>query len=133
VLFVHFGQVDVVGHESGWGSTPQLRAVRRADEAFGVVQAALDARRLGNSTLMILTADHGGVGLLHPPDDPLSQLIPWIAAGPSIRRNFDLGGVPGLSVNTMSTFATVCAMLGISVEHAIDGAPVMQILERPAR
>ena len=130
VLFIHLGNFDTVGHASGWGSQEQMRALKQADDAFGAIDQALNAARLTGSTVMILTADHGGTGLLHPPEDPRSQFIPWIAAGPSIRRNFDLATVPGLAVNTMATFATVCALLGINMEQPVDGKPVLQILER---
>jgi predicted AlkP superfamily pyrophosphatase or phosphodiesterase len=130
VLFVHFGSFDKVGHASGWGSPEQMRALKRADDAFGLVQQALTRGRLAESTVTILTADHGGAGLLHPPEDVRSQFIPWIVAGPSIRRNFDLASVPGLAVDTMATFATVAALLGIDPEQPVDGKPVLQILEQ---
>jgi predicted AlkP superfamily pyrophosphatase or phosphodiesterase len=129
VLFVHFGSFDQAGHASGWGSPQQMLALKRADDAFGVVQRALKAAGLDSSTVIILTADHGGAGLLHPPEDVRSQFIPWIVAGPSIRRNFDLTSVPDLAVDTMSTFATVCTLLGIDLEQPVDGKPVLQILE----
>lgn len=133
VLFVHFGQVDVAGHASGWGSAAQLNALEKADEAFGLVLRAVAARGLTNSTATVLTADHGGAGRLHRPEDSRSQFIPWVVAGPSIRRNFDLGAVPNLTIDTMSTFATVCALLGIVPAQAIDGKPVMQILNPSPR
>jgi predicted AlkP superfamily pyrophosphatase or phosphodiesterase len=133
VLFVHLGQVDVVGHASGWGSAAQLRALERADEAFGLIQGAVAARGLSDTTATFLTADHGGAGTTHSPEDPRSQFIPWIVAGPSIRRNIDLSLIPGLEIDTMSTFATVCLLLGIDMPHAIDGRPIPQILTAPTR
>ena len=130
VLFIHLGQLDIVGHAAGWGSAEYMRALKQADDALGRIQQAIKARRLTDSTVMMLTADHGGTGLQHPPEDVRSQFIPWIAAGPSIRHNFDLTDVPGLAVTTMSTFATACALLGIPVEQPLDGEPVLQILQR---
>lgn len=130
VLFVHFGHVDVIGHASGWGSAAQLDALQKADEAFGLIERAIAARGLIASTAFILTADHGGADKLHPPEDVRSQFIPWIAAGPSIRRNMNLDSIPDLAIDTMSTFATACALLGIDVAHRIDGKPVLQILHR---
>lgn len=129
ILFVHLGRFDLVGHARGWGSPEQLRALTQADDALGLIQQALRAKRLTASTATILTADHGGTGLLHPPEDVRSQFIPWIAAGPSIRRNFDLTTIPDLEIDTMSTFATACALLGIDIEQPIDGKPVLQMIE----
>jgi predicted AlkP superfamily pyrophosphatase or phosphodiesterase len=132
VTFVHFGGVDIAGHELGWGSQGQLAALEKSDQAVGLVLQALQDAGMTASTLIILTADHGGAGLLHSPEDPLSQRIPWIAAGPSVRKDFDLALVPGLAVDTMATFATVCAALGIPVPDSRDGKPVLQIFESPA-
>ena len=129
LLFVHFGHFDRLGHATGWGSNPQMRALEQTDAALGLVERALTAAELDGSTAIILTADHGGAALLHPPEDVRSQFIPWIVAGPSIRRNYDLSMIPDLAVDTMSTFATACALLGIDVDPSIDGKPVLQIIK----
>lgn len=128
LLFVHFGQFDVAGHASGWGSAAQQQALARADDAFGVVEDALSAAGMLDSAVRILTADHGGDGLLHDPENPLSQLIPWAAAGPGVRRGVDLDRAARAEpVTTMSTFATVCLVLGLSPTVAIDGRAVAEI------
>jgi arylsulfatase A-like enzyme len=80
------------------------------------------------STLIILTADHGGQGRGHGADDARSRHIPWIAAGPGIRRNFDLTRYAELNINTEDTFATACFFLGISPSPRIDGKPIREIL-----
>ena len=105
-------------------STP----LKRVDRAFEMVRQALRDRHLIERTVIILTADHGGAGTEHPPEDLRSQLIPWIVSGPSVREGFDLTSVTGLSVDTMATFATACALLGIDVPRTIDGKDVPNIL-----
>ena len=128
VLFVHFGDVDDAGHAAGWGSPEQLEALEKVDRAFEIVRQALRDRHLIERTVIILTADHGGVGTEHPPEDPRSQVIPWIVSGPSVREGFDLTSVKDLSVDTMATFATTCTLLGIDVPGTIDGKNVPDIL-----
>jgi predicted AlkP superfamily pyrophosphatase or phosphodiesterase len=130
VLFVHFADVDVVGHASGWGSREQLQALEKVDRAVGRVRQALHARRLTSSTAIFLTADHGGIGRLHPPEDPASQFIPWIVAGPSVRERFDLSRIEGLQISTMATFATACALLGLETPEPIDARPLLEIFDR---
>jgi arylsulfatase A-like enzyme len=129
VLFVHFADVDTVGHASGWGSRDQLQALEKVDQAVWIVRRALKQRGLAASTALILTADHGGLGRLHPPEHPESQFIPWIVAGPSVREHFDLTIIDGLHVTTMATFGTACALLGLELPDPIDGKPVLEILE----
>jgi len=130
VMFVHFPHVDNVGHIFGWGTPEQLQAVEEADTAVGAVVKALDEAGLIASTLIIITADHGGAGRGHGPDDARSRHIPWIAVGPGIRANFDLTRYKDLIVNTEDTFATACYFLGMKPSPGIDGKPVTQIIRR---
>ena len=127
VLFVHFGDVDTAGHDHGWGSREQMAALEKADRALGMILDTLRDARLLDSTFVIVTSDHGGAALLHPPEDARSQFIPWIASGPSVREHFDLSSVEGLRIDTMSTFATACALLGLQSPEKIASAPVLQL------
>ena len=127
VLFVHFPGVDNVGHADGWGSREQARAVEKADGALGDVLSALKGEGLTESTLIILTADHGGAGRTHVPDDARSRHIPWIAVGPGVRKNVDLTTYADLVINTEDTFATACYVLGLPLDKRLDGKPVKEI------
>ena len=129
VMFVHFPHVDNVGHMSGWGTPEQVEAVEEADAAVGAVLRSLADTGLLDSTLVILSADHGGQGRSHGADDARSRHIPWIAMGPGIRRNFDLTRYGELNVNTEDTFATACYFLGITPSPRIDGRVVRQIVQ----
>ena len=91
---------------------------------------ALDEAGVRGATLVILTADHGGAGMTHGPDDPRSRHIPWIAAGPGIRRGFDLTRNAALEVNTEDTFATACYMLGIKPSAKVTGKAVTDVVHR---
>ncbi len=127
LLFVHLPGVDHAGHAKGWGSPEQFAAVEQADAAFAAVVDAFRADAAA-APFIIVTANHGGQGLAHGPNDPRSRTIPWIAAGPGIRTNYDLTRQAALNVNTEDTFATTCAMLGLKPDPGLDGKPVAQIL-----
>jgi predicted AlkP superfamily pyrophosphatase or phosphodiesterase len=130
VLFVHLPGVDNAGHTFGWSSKEQMWAIAQADRAIGNILWALDESHLRDSTFILVTADHGGSGKMHGPDDDRSRHIPWIAVGPGIRRGLDLTIYGDLVINTEDTFATVAYLLGIPVIKQIDGRPVMEILDR---
>lgn len=130
VMLVHFPNVDYIGHTIGWGTREQIQAVEKADAAVGQVLWALDEAAVRNATLVILTADHGGAGITHGPDDARSRHIPWIASGPGIRSGFDLTRIPGLEVNTEDTFATACYVLGIKPSPRVTGKAVTDIVQR---
>ncbi|MDQ3441789.1 MAG: ectonucleotide pyrophosphatase/phosphodiesterase [Planctomycetota bacterium] len=129
VMLVHFGDGDRAGHAVGWGSPKQIAAMEQIDAGIGTVVAALKKNGLYDSTLIILSADHGGAARSHGKDDPRSRHIPWIAVGPGIRKNFDLTAFKDLVINTEDTFATSCAFMSIPTEGDIDGKAITQMLE----
>jgi hypothetical protein len=137
VMFIHFPGADKVGHAVGWGTKKQLDAVAEVDAGIGRVLGTLDKTGLADSTVIIVSADHGGAGRGHggmalgaPIDDPRSRHIPWICAGPGLRENYDLTEDGKLTVNTVDTFATACYLMNIPPGD-VDGKPVKQILPPP--
>lgn len=139
LMLLHFAGGDAAGHKFGWASPEQVDALEGIDIQLGKVFVALDELKLRESTVILLTSDHGGAGRGHgissgglaAPDDPRSQHIPWIISGPGIRKNYDLSQDPRLHINTMDTFATLSYLLGLKVDEPIDGKAVTLILEKP--
>ena len=131
VLFVHFADPDVVGHDVGWGTPEQLATVAAADRALARILNALADSPAGDSTLILVSTDHGGAVKTHGGLDARSHFIPWIAAGPGVRANYDLTLEPKLQVRTEDTFATACAWLGLKIEKPVDGRAVTEIFAPP--
>jgi arylsulfatase A-like enzyme len=125
LTFIHFADVDAAGHAKGWGSPEQLEQIERTDVHLAEIFAALDRAGLRESTVVILSADHGGAGRTHGADDPRSRHIPWIAVGPGVRAGFDLTQMAALEVNTEDTCATACWLLGLAQQPYFDGKPVL--------
>jgi predicted AlkP superfamily pyrophosphatase or phosphodiesterase len=130
VLFVHLPTTDNVGHAKGWGTDDQLAAIEQADDCLGRVLSALDFVGQRRKTFIIVTADHGGAGRTHVPDDPRARYIPWIAVGPGIRKNLDLTTFADLVINTEDTFATAASILKLPLDKRLDGKPVKEILDK---
>jgi len=123
-FFVHLPQLDMVGHKMGWGSPEQLEQIGKTDALIGELLAALTRAGIRETTAIIVSADHGGAGLSHGPDDPRSRTIPWILQGPGVRKNFDLTQIADLEVRTEDTCATACWLLGLALPANFDGHPV---------
>lgn len=120
LLFVHFSDPDEYGHSHGWMSREYLRAVRHSDRCLGTVLGALDDAGLADTTLVIVTADHGGHGIHHSGGHAdLDRAIPWIARGP--------GALPGAeletNVATVDTAATALAALQLPQLPQMRGSP----------
>jgi predicted AlkP superfamily pyrophosphatase or phosphodiesterase len=132
LLFIHFPGVDNVGHDKGWGSPEQIAAIASLDGHIGTVLAALERTGRRQNTVVIISSDHGGAALTHGPDDARSRHIPWIAAGPGVRPDFDLTRVEKLQVDTEDTCATVCWLLGLAQPEYFDGKALTDAFE-PAK
>src|SRR5207249_999051 len=56
----------------------------------------------------LITADHGGHDLTHGTNSPEDMTIPWIAAGPGIKRGYEIKR----PVSLIDTAATVLRAVG---------------------
>jgi len=131
LLFLHLTMSDAVGHGKGWGTPEQMATFDEADKCLGEVFAALEDQKLTDSTLVILTADHGGRQKWHGANDARARHIPWIVVGPGIKAGLDLDSIREDQVDIEDTFATTCTMLGIAPETPITGKMVWEILQSP--
>lgn len=131
LMFVHFPGVDNAGHKYGWGTPEQAEAVAQADRAVARVLDAISDAKLEDRTVVIISADHGGAGKNHGPDDPRCRHIPWIASGPGVKKGIDLTTDETLEIRTEDTFATACWLLGIPLDPRLDGKPVTAAFQLP--
>lgn len=64
--FVHYRDTDTVGHAFGWGGGAWRQALETADGYLADVVHLIETDpRLKGHTALIVTADHGGIGLQH--------------------------------------------------------------------
>jgi predicted AlkP superfamily pyrophosphatase or phosphodiesterase len=119
-LFVYFGTVDQAGHDHGWMSAGYLRQLERTDAALGTVLNALPPEGA-----VILHSDHGGHERGHGTDSPEDMTVPWIAAGPGIRRNHRLQS----PVTLLDTAPTIARLLGLAPHDEWEGRVVEEIFD----
>jgi len=121
LFFVHLPSPDLEGHAYGWLSSQQLSALRHSDDAIQTLLTALDQAGLRQSTLIIVTADHGGHDTTHGTWQPEDMTIPWIINGPGIQPK-QLAS----AINTTDTAATAAWALGLSQPTEWSGHPVLE-------
>lgn len=126
LMFVHFGSPDVRGHKAGWMSNAQFKALRDGDAALGALLTALDQNGLRDSTLIIVTADHGGHDQTHVGTVIEDLLIPWVANGPGIQP-----GQITAPVSIMDTAPTIAYALELPFQPEWDGLPVYEAFGLP--
>jgi predicted AlkP superfamily pyrophosphatase or phosphodiesterase len=121
LLFVHIGEPDYAGHESGWMSEPYLRATSAADSAVSRILAAARSAFGLRDFAIIVTADHGGHDKGHGSLSRYDMTIPWIAWGAGVPARTSLG----TSIRTMDTAATALWLLGVGIPTAWSGTAVL--------
>lgn len=126
-LFVHLDHVDHAGHQNGWFTDEYYAAVRVADQLIGDMVAAIKAADLESDTILLVTADHGGLGKKHGGNSMQELEIPWVIVGPPIKSGFEITD----PVNTYDTAATLAKIFGVNPPTAWIAKPVISAFRTP--
>lgn len=126
LMFIHFAGGDNRGHQYGWMSGEYMKVLQAGDEALGKIIQTLKDNNLFDTTLFIITADHGGHDKNHIGLIIEDYRIPWIAYGPGV-----IPQVLDLKIYTMDTAATAAYALGLPLNPEWDGIPIYQIFGEP--
>jgi predicted AlkP superfamily pyrophosphatase or phosphodiesterase len=110
--FIYFGALDSFGHKHGWMSDGYLAQLERTDAAIGTVLGVLP-----DDASVLVQSDHGGHDRIHGTDLPEDMTIPWIIAGPGIRRGHEIER----AVNLIDTTPTLARAMGITPHPEWEG------------
>lgn len=128
LAFIHFPDPDSAGHKSGWGSPEQKEAFKVSDQALSQIVRAIEQAGIKDSSVVIISADHGGHDKTHGLNIPDDMNIPWIAWGKGVKKNHSITS----AVTTYDTTATALWLLGIPLPPELDGKPVTEAFEARA-
>ena len=122
-LFVHLHDVDSVGHTVGHDTPEYYASVERTDAHIGEILKSIERAGIADETLVLVTADHGGINNGHGSTTMVEMQIPWIVTGPGIRKNHQVQE----SIMTFDTAATIAAALKLKAPQVWIGRPVRSI------
>ncbi|MES2460700.1 MAG: alkaline phosphatase family protein [Armatimonadota bacterium] len=129
LCFIHFADSDGAGHQYGWGTPQQIQAFADEDQALAVVRDAIKRAGIEKTSLVILTADHGGHAKTHGTRSAEDMIIPWVIWGAGVKKNFTIT----TPVTTYDSAATALYALGVALPAEFDGKPVVSaFLNAPA-
>lgn len=126
LIFIHFPDPDSAGHKSGWGSPEQKEAFKVSDQALSQIVKAIEQAGIKDSSVMIISADHGGHDKTHGLNIPDDMNIPWIASGKGVKKGCSIS----VQVTTYDTAATALWLLDVPLPADFDGKPVKEAFER---
>ncbi len=121
-MFVYLGVTDEIGHRHGWMSAPYLEAITEADRGVGIVLDAIERHSMRESSLCIVQSDHGGHGQTHGTNMPEDMTIPWVVAGPGVRKGHTITS----DVHITDTAATIAYALNIQPHRDWTGRVVSE-------
>lgn len=123
LAFIHIREPDQYGHKYGWMSDEYLnQSIPLADRAIGKIINAIKSSPQAASTLLIITADHGGKDKTHWYHRPEDLTIPWIASHPQLAPET----LTNTQVTIYDTAPTILYLLRAPVPDGLDG----RIIER---
>lgn len=120
--FIHFDHVDHAGHEYGHGSPEYYASVTKSDRLLKQVWDAVKEAGIADETLIIVSADHGGIGKGHGGESLNEMEIPFIIWGKTIKPNYKLQ----YPVYQYDNAATVAYAFGFELPRACIGKPVTE-------
>ncbi len=114
-LFVHFNEVDTMGHRYGYGTDEHLSRITTIDGYIGEIYRAYEEKGILDDTLFIVTTDHGGtptkpdgsVGGDHGGITDAEMQVMFAATGASVKE----GTIKDMEVR--DTAAVVLYALGL--------------------
>jgi predicted AlkP superfamily pyrophosphatase or phosphodiesterase len=125
-LFVHLHDVDSVGHKVGHGTPEYYEAIERTDSHIGSILRSIEDAGIAESTVVLFTADHGGINKGHGLISMEEMQIPWIIKGPGIKKDHELSQ----SIMTFDTAATIAELLKLKAPQVWIGRPVNDAMKK---
>lgn len=122
VVLAHISEPDAVGHAEGWMSFGYLQALRRGVSGIGLLRQALRDAGIEAQSVVIITADHGGIDRDHRVLVPEVLTIPWLLLGSGVKKGFSIER----PIMIYDTAATVLQALGLAIPAGWDGKPITE-------
>ena len=126
LLLVYMEGTDEAGHSKGWGGPAYLEEEAKIDKNIARVIAAIHDAGLSDSTVVIVSADHGGINQTHGGKTLKEMEIPWVITGPGIKHGYEIPD----SIMTYDTAATIAALLKLKTPQVWIGRPVTAAFAR---
>ncbi|MCF1713291.1 alkaline phosphatase family protein [Flavihumibacter sp. RY-1] len=123
--WVHFDEVDHAGHDQGHGTPEYFEAIRKADSCVRVVYDAIKKAGMEKNTLLMIVADHGGIGSGHGGEDIEELTVPMIFYGAGVKKGHQIQH----QVYQYDASATIAFALNLKQPYEWIGRPVKAAFE----
>jgi predicted AlkP superfamily pyrophosphatase or phosphodiesterase len=120
---VVFNEPDSTGHSQRWGTAKYYAKLTEMDALVALIEQGVKDAGIYDTTVFMLSADHGGVLWGHGFNTPRQRRIPLIIYGSGIKENFV---IPPASICDIAP--TMALLLGLKMPPQWTGRPLEEIL-----
>ncbi len=120
LTFLHLSEPDGTGHNKGHNTPAYYEQLQKLDLRIGKILKAVEEAGIGDETIILLSADHGGIKKGHGGKTLQEVEIPWIITGKDVKPDFNISDV----IITYDTAATIAWLLKLEVPQSWRGQAV---------
>ena len=125
LALVSYDSPDAVGHRVGHDTPEYYAMLRELDGHLGRIVGALKEAGIYDSSVVIVTSDHGGIGKGHGGITLAEMENPFVIAGPGVRQIGEFKS----AMMQYDVAATIAWLLGLKQPQPWVGRPVKEILK----
>jgi len=122
---ISFDEPDHTGHTKYWGSRAYYAKLQEMDNLIAIIEQAYKDAGIYDSTVFVLSADHGGSFDTHVLNFPVNRKIPMIFYGCGIKEGF----IMAPRTNNYNITPTMAALLGMEVPPEWTGRILYEIFK----
>jgi len=122
---IGFDEPDHTGHTTHWGSRAYYAKIKEMDNIIAVIEQAYKDAGIYDSTVFVLTADHGGFFDTHKLNILKNRRIPVIFYGSGIKEGFVITSW----VNNYDVTPTIAALMGLEIPPEWPGRILYEIFK----
>ena len=125
-LAVCFDQLDHVGHKEGHDTPAYYSKLEELDKYVGRIIGAAKEAGIYDNTIIIVTADHGGINKGHGGKTLQEMQIPFIISGKNIRKDGEFQEC----MMQYDTASTIAYIFKLQQPQAWIGRPMKQVFSK---
>lgn len=122
--FLYTVHTDHAGHKHAWMSPEYIAAIEEGDVEVGRLVNFLKENKMLDDTHIFFITDHGGINYGHGGVSREEMIVPWVIAGPGIRKGFQITEAN----NTVNTASTVLHLFGVEQPLCWTGEVPMSMM-----
>lgn len=119
--FIQLDHVDGAGHQYGHMTEGYLASINHTDSLVGLILDGIEKSGVGDKTLVLIVADHGGIGYGHGGETVEELTVPVLLHGAAIKSGYEVQQ----QVYIYDVAATIAYALRLSPPYAWIGRPIM--------